>query len=145
MRSARVRLWLAAGLFLFWMGWLGYLAATATRPVVLSRPQLMVSTLIVVARVEATSGRPLPSVTVLEVLYPPNAHAGEKLNVTNLADCEGWQGPGDYLLPLVKAADDVTYEVARTPRSPGVKPQALEPRIYRYQPALRWQLEQVGK
>src|SRR5262245_13951524 len=106
MASARVRLVLAAVLFVLWIGWLAYLAWTTTRAVRLSRPQLLVSTLDVRARVEAQpAGRPLPEVTVLEVFYSPQAgpNPGDKLTVTNLDECVGWEGPGEYLLPLVKA------------------------------------------
>ena len=40
---------------------------------------------------------------VIEVLYPPQEPHDDKLTVTNLGECEGWEGPGAYLLPLVKA------------------------------------------
>ena len=40
-RLAVVRLAVAAALFAGWVGWLTYLAATASRPVVLSRPQVL--------------------------------------------------------------------------------------------------------
>ena len=57
MASARVRLALAAFLFVAWVGWLANLALTTARPVILSRPQLAASTLDVIARVEVDDDR----------------------------------------------------------------------------------------
>jgi hypothetical protein len=113
-----------------------------------SRPQLVVSTLDVRAHVAAKGdGRPSPQVTVLEVFYPKQGgpNPGTQLTVTNLDACVGWEGEGEYLLPLVKGPGGTDYTVARTPRSPGIQAKELVPRIYRYTPSLRWQLEQIGK
>src|SRR4051794_27467537 len=110
MPAARLRLVLAATLFLLWIGWLGYLALTAARPVIVSRPQLLVSALDVRAAVAAADdGSPLPAVTVLEVLYPPGKQP-QHLSVTNLGQCQGWEGPGEYLLPLIPSGDGTTYQ-----------------------------------
>src|SRR5262245_56647666 len=55
MKPSRVRLAVCALLFLGWIGWLVYLSATTTRPVVLSRPQFLAADLYVVA--ELRQGR----------------------------------------------------------------------------------------
>jgi hypothetical protein len=84
------RLALVAALFAGWLGYLGYLVSVQSRPaasVVLSRPQLLVSELDVIAEVSSTSDN--EPVTVKEVLYPQDAgvKAGDRLLVKNLKDC----------------------------------------------------------
>ena len=49
MKPGRLRLLLTLGLFVAWLGWLGYLAATKTNPVVVSRSQVMAATHFVLA------------------------------------------------------------------------------------------------
>src|SRR5437763_542291 len=119
MNAARWRLILAAGLFVAWLGYLTFLAIQTTHPivqfspfevkktgpVVLSRPQLLVATLVVIADVQAdASGEPLKEVEVIEVLWPAPApvQPDQRLRLSNLVGAEGWRGPGRYLLPLVK-------------------------------------------
>ncbi len=63
MKRARVRLAVTASLFLAWIGYLVYLAATATRPVVLSRPQFLAADLYVIA--ELRDGAAVPDPTVV--------------------------------------------------------------------------------
>jgi hypothetical protein len=155
MNAATLRLLLAAGLFSAWIGWLAYLAATATRPMVLSRPQFLVSTLDVLADVTADKGVPSPEVTIREVFWPETGHEkylGTRITVSNLPLCkerQGWEGPGLYVLPLVKSGDD--YRVALTPPSPGFDPtmDIHQPRIYVWHdttaPAISHQLEEIRK
>jgi hypothetical protein len=141
--GARVRLAAAVVLFGAWIGWLAYLAATTSRPTVLSRPQFLVSTLDVIARVDDDHGRPGAVVHVLSVRWP----AGQQdewdrpITVTNLSECRGWTGPGEYILPLV--ADGDNYRVAGIPPSPGYPGGA--PRIYSRTPEMLAQLESVAK
>jgi hypothetical protein len=113
----------AAGLFAVWIGYLAYLALTASHPIVLSRPQFLMADLWVVADVEGPEG----PVAVSEVVYaapPVRATApkvGAVIQVDNLADCKRyWTGRGKYILPL--AADDKGYRVPAVPRSPGYPP-----------------------
>src|SRR3954469_12128903 len=154
MRPRVGRLVVAALLFVGWVGYLAYLVATRPtladggspgalghftprRPLVLSRSQLLVSDLDVVARVED----PRQPVRVEEVLYPPGAevvHAGESLRVSNLGECRplplprrpedpppppDWAGPGSYLLPLRRSPDaEGSYQVTPTPATVGYPP-----------------------
>src|SRR5919198_139181 len=98
MRAAALRLGLAAALFAGWVGWLAYLAFSDSRPVGLSRPQFLASDLVVVA---GGAGDPV-EVTVREVVRPdsPRAKALKTIAVPGLRKCEGWAGPGTYILPL---------------------------------------------
>ena len=134
MRRPAVRVALACLLFAGWLGYLIFLALTSTRPVVLSRPQLLVSPLDVVARVDNLAGK----VVVKKVLYPRDGKGvkppaeEQSITVVNLKDCKrvarededprdvptDWKGPGLYLLPL-KPVDGDSYQVVVVPPSPG--------------------------
>src|SRR5262245_2068482 len=151
MNADRRRPWLLlslALLFAAWIGYLAHLAATTTRPIVLSRPQFLVAQLDVVADIKANDdGGPEPRVVVRSVLYPVDGPApvppGVQFDVTNLAHLshhEGWQGPGEYILPLVKDAEG-KYRLAPIPRSPGFPGDA--PRIYRITPETLAQHRQI--
>jgi hypothetical protein len=149
MRPAVVRLLVAALLFAGWLGYLIYLVATLPRtpagtPLVLSRPQILVSDLDVVAEVKGLKD----PIKIVEVLYPASEKGleGKEITVTNLKDCkplpraeqkaevkEDYAGPGQYLLPLRKVGDGPDYEVTPTPASPGYPPSGMRlgpPRIY---------------
>ncbi len=129
---------LAAGLFLAWIGWLAYLAITAARPVVLSRPQFLVSDLDVIAQVEETKTGPNQKATVKEVYWPLRDRpisVDQTILVTNLEACTGWQGPGRYILALHHGTEG--NEVVAPGKSPGFPPASPEfgqtvarPRIY---------------
>ena len=141
-RFAVLRLVLACALFVGWIGWLVYLAATKSRPIVLSRPQLLVSDLDVIAQVDD----PGKKVTVKEVYAwrgkeaPPAVN--DALDIVDLDKCHrlprddeaedevprDWQGPGLYILPLHKVGN--RYEVVPIPPSPGFNggPRRIYPR-----------------
>jgi hypothetical protein len=128
MPSPRVRLAVAAALFVGWLGWLGYLAATGTDTVVLSRPQFLVSNLYVVADLEGGPDHPGDVVTVREASGPAAGEKGvarhAKLTVKNLplvGRDQGWDGPGEYILALTRNRDG-TCLVTATPPSPGYPP-----------------------
>ncbi|HEV3262690.1 MAG TPA: hypothetical protein VG013_37970 [Gemmataceae bacterium] len=148
-RRAKVWLVLSAGLFVAWIGWLAYLAATAKQPVVLSRPQFLVSTLDVIADVRETDGKPDAQATVREVHWPAQGErklVGKTISVKNLSECQGWKGPGPYILPLARdMAGD--FEVAAIPPSPGFPPGGKEPkpRIYPLTPETEHQLHDIPK
>src|SRR5262245_40671479 len=112
MKPAAWRLAAAAVLFAAWIGWLAYLAFTTHNPVVLYRPQFLVATLDVVAEVKEKDGSPDPAVDVSEVFFPAQEKKLEKqkIEVKNLVSCEGWDGPGSYILALTKDGDG--YQVA---------------------------------
>jgi hypothetical protein len=143
------RLVLATLLFGGWIGWLAYLVGTTTQPIVLSRPQLLVSTVDVIARVEADGDRPSRDVQILEVRWPKDqpSLARQSIVVTNLPQSVGWRGPGDYILPLIKTDD--SYEIARIPPSPGFAPSTMEGsaslRIYPRTPETERQLDGIPK
>ncbi len=129
---------LAAGLFLAWIGWLAYLAITAARPVVLSRPQFLLSDLDVIAQVEETKTGANHKATVQEVYWPLQdrpVSIDQTILVTNLEACTGWQGPGRYILALHHGTEG--NEVVAPGKSPGFPPASPEfgqtvarPRIY---------------
>jgi hypothetical protein len=164
MNAARLRLLIAAGLFMAWIGWLIYLATTTTNPVVLSRPQFLLSELDVVAQVDAgdvSDGEriPTPQVTVVAVLWSQDESdrrlQDQTITVENLPDIDrkhGWRGPTRYLLPLRKLpGTDRHFVIPPLGRSPGFppaqesgyRPKEGDPRIYPDDPEVRKQLEQI--
>jgi hypothetical protein len=130
----------AAGLFVAWLGYLAYLAATTRKPIVLSRPQFLVADLIVVAEVDRLDGQP----TVRQVVWPEGDKApdvaGKPIPVKNLAEASGWDKPGEYVLALMSEKDG-GYRIAPTPPSPGYHGNhGSRPRIYPLTPETRAQL-----
>lgn len=149
MRAATVRLVLAAGLFFAWIGWLAYLALTASRPIVLSRPQFLAAKLDVVADVaeQAPGGPPSTEVVVREVAWPATGHEGligQTISVMNLGLSTGWTGPGPYILPLVSDEGDGKYKIGSVPASPGYE--GYNPlRVYRLTPETLQQLREIRR
>lgn len=147
---ARLRLAFAGALVLFaaWLGWLAYLAVTTRTPVVLSRPQFLVSGLDVIAQLDRIDDG-LQELTVMRVLWSAAAEGreleGATVTVTNLGRCAGdWAGPGDYLIPLIPDGAG-RYQVPATPLSPGLEARAARPRIYPATPATLKQYETIAK
>ncbi len=122
----RIRLIVAAFLFVGWLGWLGATALTKSHAPVVSRVQAANATVAVVA--ELTNGedgravhlirqvpqlgpqpvalnekadRPAIMVKVVETLKGGPA-PDTQIGVANLPDCVGYTGPGRYLLLLNK-------------------------------------------
>jgi hypothetical protein len=121
------------------------LAATATQPVVLSRPQFLVSQFDVIAQVEQGKDGPGAEVTVREVRWPAKGMedlVGKKITILNIKQCDGWQGPGSYILPLRKTDKD-SFVVVSPPMSPGFEPMKVRPRIYRETPETLRQLNSI--
>lgn len=128
----KARLGVAAALFLGWIGYLAYLVAMTRDPVVLSRPQLAVADLVLLADVAEKAGRPAPTLTIAKVAWGTATdealQKGAHLGVEGLADCaapQGWRGAGLYIVPLSrrKVESRFSYEVTPLPMSPGYSPQ----------------------
>jgi hypothetical protein len=128
MSSARLRLGVAAVALAAWIGFLGYLAFTTTRPVVLSRPQFLAADAYVLAELEATGGgEPSDRVRVREVYWSKVGAAPQGdapvVTVVNLPRVEanqGWTGSGTYVLALSRdpRSKENSYLVTPIPRSP---------------------------
>jgi hypothetical protein len=139
------RLIVAAGLFVAWIGFLALLAATTTQPVVLSRPQFLVSEVDAVAQVKQGKDGPDPEVTIEEIRWPVQGFEtleGKRITIKNFKHCDGWEGPGAYILPLQKIDDD-NFEIVSAPMSPGFEPMKFRPRIYRKTPETLRQLDSI--
>jgi hypothetical protein len=148
----RLRLLLAAVLFAAWICLLVYLVVSmksslppgTTRPVVLSRPQFLVSSLDVIAQVDEIDADPA-EVTVREVVWPKEQEdlIGKKIKVSRLPECrDDWIGRGEYILPLARFGEN-GYQVVPLPRSPGFP--SGRPRIYPSTPQTRRQLPEIRK
>jgi hypothetical protein len=177
MKLAAGRLIITVVLFLGWLGYLTYLVicrphtpdgllgAFEGRPLTLSRPQFLVSTLDVVAEVSGVKGE---KVIIKDVLYPksnPPVRPGEEIYVENIDRCRplsdplakevnpppDYAGPGLYLLAL--QAPDLNeprrFEVVPTPPSPGFPtPQGVNvgpPRIYPATEAMLAEYREIAK
>jgi hypothetical protein len=148
MKSTKARwtfLIVTGAAYALWIIYLAGLALSTQHPVVLSRPQFLVSNLDVIAKVEdRDSGR----VRIETVHWPHDEQeklAGKEIVVTNLSDCDGWvDAEQKYILPLMRGSD--TYRVAPVPRSPGLQSStSLRPRIYPATPETLRQLDEVHK
>jgi hypothetical protein len=172
MKPAALRLALTAVLFVGWIGYLGYLAWTTSNPVVLSRPQVMVSDLDVIAHPDKDGG---PDFVIDEVLYPQSQKEDLKGKTIGIEDInkvdrfvfvrESWhegryewrhdqgQFTSDrkFLLPLRPAAlptgaaeDKPYFQVVPMPASPGY--QGAGPgRAYPADPAVIRQYHTIPK
>jgi hypothetical protein len=148
MKRCRVLLVLTTVLFLAWIGWLTFLAATTTEPLVLARPQFLLADLYVVADVVANpaSEEPDDIVTVEQVIWSANqADAQHKKilvkNLTRMDAHHGWQGPGQYILPLSRTKESDVFQVTALPRTPGFS--GGLGRIYHVTPQTLEQLQQL--
>ncbi len=152
MRPAVARLALFAVLFVGWLGYLFYLVLLG-KPVVLSRPQFLVSQFDVIATAEGAD-----RVKVTEVLSPRGEEADKllakgEIKVVNLESCKVAAPEGDkeatftdelkgnsYLMPLRQISDG-TYEVVRI--ETGARPGP--PRIYPDTKQVRAEYRQIRK
>jgi len=76
MKKSAWRLALSAVLFVAWIGYLAYLAATTTQPVVLSRPQFLSAELYVIAQISADAAdaeQPGSHIAVKKVVWANKA------------------------------------------------------------------------
>lgn len=136
MKAARIRLVVAGVLFFGWLCWLGYLAATKTNPVVLSRSQAMVATHFVLANVtvDPATGLPERKVIVVENLRPQGDPLPWEIEVRNIKEAriggaESFQEEGPYLLMLTRTESG--YELTPPPRAPG-NDSPIRPRPWAY-------------
>ncbi len=155
-RRRRVALAVIATAFILWIGFLAFLAYTAGHPIVLSRPQMLASNLVVIAQVSGDARHPEKTATVVEVPWAADRAAQPqskaKITVSNLdqvsaADADHlrgvWRGPGEYILPLTTASND-TFRVTSIPPSPGYpQAEADRLRIYPVTPDTREELQQI--
>jgi hypothetical protein len=130
----------SALLFAGWVGWLGYLALTTSRPEVLARPQFLGAQLDIIAEVTAGDAAAADAtVTVKQVLWraqevDPVPKVGASIDVANLprvSAADGWTGPGLYLLALIRdPAIPGGFRIAPVLHSPGLSRGHDRPRIY---------------
>jgi hypothetical protein len=101
LNGSKLRLVVAAALFVGWLAWLGYTALAKNRGPVVSHVQVEAAAHAVVAEVKADAdGKPDMVVKVTESLKPNSPAAGTELYLLNIGDAKGFDGPGEYLLLL---------------------------------------------
>jgi hypothetical protein len=151
MRRDRVGLIVTAILFVGWLGFLAYLAATKTDPVIVSRSQVMAATHFVLAevKVDPATGEPERQVTVVRDLRPHGAPIDAVVTVLNIKHARvagpagAFQGKGPYLLPLTRTSEG--YLLTPAPRAPGQEGAARSrPWAYRWEaPGVQEQFESL--
>ncbi|MFL5329918.1 MAG: hypothetical protein ACJ8C4_13520 [Gemmataceae bacterium] len=124
---ARVALIVVWVLFAGWVGWLAWQSYGHGRFPIVSRAQILVADIGVIAEVEkGPDGRPLPMVKVISVVWPANAPTdivpadgaqGRKVEINNLPGAQGFHETGRYVL-LLKGKGEGPYQLAGIPRSP---------------------------
>jgi hypothetical protein len=125
MTRQKVFLWVAAALFVGWIGYLGYAVLYhrwLNPPDIVSRSQLTAAQVVVVAEVAAEGGKPSPQAKVTHRLSEQGPEKGE-ITVTNLPQArppsnEAGLRSGQYLLFLVPDGADA-YRIAGWPRGLG--------------------------
>jgi len=152
MKKSAWRLAVAAILFAAWIGYLAFLAATTTEPIVLSRTQFLAAELYVEASVSAdpaNANKPSDVVMIKQVVWSADAADAKRttVKVKGLGDVNeqrGWKGPGEYILALSRTKEGgdavALTPVPRTPGFPGAGG-----RIYEATPTTRRQLELLAK
>jgi hypothetical protein len=143
MQAAKLRLVVAACLFLGWIGWLAYLVIISRDEIILSEPQFLLADLWVLADVREKDDAPAAEVTLSKVIWPakPDPDPGlGPLTISGLPEItadEGWEGPGRYVLPLTreKRGTSLVYRVTFLPPRLAFASQqpvqgAGKPRIY---------------
>ena len=142
----RLRLLVAAAVFLGWLAWLGYAALAKHRGPVVSAAQAAAATHPVFAEVSAgPDGKPAAEVKVVTALTAAGPAADTQVFVVNLGEARGFDGPGEYLLMLVPSGagmiaegrDRPLFAVAGPQRSAGYEVGGGgSPAIYRRSPAI---------
>lgn len=130
MDSPRARIGVAAALFIGWILYLFYLVAITRDPIILSRPQILVADVCVIAKLQEDDGRPVAKVFVTRVLgsaEDAKALDGQSLTLDDLAflkQSNGWAGAGEYLLPLTRrhTGKETDYVLTAIPPMPGFRP-----------------------
>ena len=155
MNLAKLRLIVAAALFLGWLSWLGYSAVAKSRGPVVSKVQAAAATHPVAAELIAgTDGKPEPQVKVIEAFAAGAPEPGTDLYVVNLAEAKGFEGPGQYVLLLnpdvaarvfpVNGKDLRLYSVVGLQRSPGYELAGTgSPTIYKLTNEVRTQVNKL--
>jgi len=149
----RIVLAVAVTAFLLWLGYLGFLAVATGHPIVLSRPQILASNLIVLAQLTGEGDHPNALVKVEQVIWPkaPPELAKKTILVKNLEQIsgdQGWNGAGEYILALTSHPSG-PFGVTPIPPSPGfaatARPQADRLRIYPAEPSALEQLADIQR
>jgi hypothetical protein len=150
MKRSRGFLILTSFLFVVWLGYLGFLAVSHGHwkedltDRVISRPQFLLSQLDVIGTLDSLDDKQIKVSRIVNNVTGKELATPLKIGVRNLKDCEGWQGPGDYVLALIPPdGAGKAYRVAELPRSPGSRSQT--PRIYKLTPEVEAQLKVVPK
>lgn len=137
-RTSRLRLIIAAVLFVGWMSWLGYASLSKSRAPVVSRARAASASHAIEARLTPGSDGMSQSTATVVRSVKGGLHPGSEIEVANLPDAVGFEGEGNYLLLLSKGTSSKEFRVVGQQRSPGYEISA-KPEIYRWSPDVELQ------
>ena len=155
MNGAKLRLIVAAALFLGWLSWLGYSALAKNRGPIVSHVQASAAAHAVVGEVTVgADGKPAPEVKIVESFTAGGPAAGSEIYVVNLSEAKGFDGPGEYLLLLsdrqlpmsvpINGKSFPMHALVGLQRSPGYElANTGSPTIYKLTPEVRTQAEKL--
>ncbi len=155
MNGAKLRLIVAAALFLGWLSWLGYSALAKNRGPVVSHVQAAAAAHAVVGEVTVgADGKPAPEVKIVESFTAGGPAAGSEIYLVNGAEAKGFDGPGQYLLLLnanstvravpLNGKEVALYTLVGLQRSPGYELAGTgSPTIYKMTNEVRVQAKKL--
>jgi hypothetical protein len=127
----KARVIVSAALFLGWLGFLALLVINTRDPIIVSRPQVTVSSAVLQVEVKDQNSRPHAQVKLTAVHRAAEDFAdlkpGVELVIADLVFIgpkQGYRGAGSYLVPVLRRqqSEQVLYEVTPLPLSPGFFP-----------------------
>ena len=150
MKGAKVRLVVASILFVGWLGYLAFLAFNYSRPVVVSRSQMMIATHLAEAKIFLENDRPVRAEIIRFLGKTPEADVKPGTEPILIADLQSalqinqkpLQNEGIYLLPLVEQGKS-KYALVSPPRSPGLESPPARPLIYPFSPEVEKQVRDL--
>jgi hypothetical protein len=125
----------AAVLFAAWFGFLAYEVATSANPVILSRPQILASDVVVEGRLLRSPSR----VAVEKVWWGDESLRGKELNVSGLAFAES---PSTVIVALQQAGKD-RYRIQPIPADAGADRDVEAPGFYPAEPEVLKELSKL--
>lgn len=129
---------LATVLLFGWIAFLAFEVATEANPIIVARPQLLGSPIVVEGKLRLSP----PEVQVDAVWKGNEGLKGQTLRLDNLGNQDSLIDGGNYFI-LVQDVVDGHARLSSVPAGPGLEPYAAEPRLYPDSVGVRKQIEKL--
>lgn len=144
MKATRIRLILATAAFAGWLGFLGYLALGQSKPIVLSRSQLLVATHVVKVEVALEGDGKPPRKVIVKESFGKQPIAEAEITIDNIKEARLPGGKplamgGTYLLPLERIGL-TNYRLVGSPSGQSQEPAGRLFTVYPWNPEVERQL-----